>query len=121
MNYAFSGGGETLAEHREKGANLEVDVAFQYLQFFLHDDEELARVEREYGAGRMMTGEVKQLLVDQLVVRAARTPPRAHRAARLTRPTHARLQPLVQRHQERRAAVTEETLRKFMEVRRLKF
>ena len=26
--YALSGGGQTVEEHREKGANLEVDVAF---------------------------------------------------------------------------------------------
>lgn len=36
--FAFSGGGATLEEHREKGANLEVDVPFIYLGFFLEDD-----------------------------------------------------------------------------------
>jgi tryptophanyl-tRNA synthetase len=37
--YAFSGGRETVEEHREKGGNPDVDVSFQYLQFFLEDDE----------------------------------------------------------------------------------
>lgn len=37
--YAFSGGRETVEEHREKGGNPDVDVAYQYLQFFLEDDE----------------------------------------------------------------------------------
>lgn len=44
--YAFSGGGATAEEHKEKGGNPDVDVAFQYLTFFLEDDVELARVEK---------------------------------------------------------------------------
>jgi hypothetical protein len=55
--YAFSGGGATLEEHRAKGANLDVDVPWKYLNFFMEDDEKLARIGREYGAGRMLTGE----------------------------------------------------------------
>jgi tryptophanyl-tRNA synthetase len=37
--YAFSGGQETAEEQREKGGNPDVDVAYQYLQFFMEDDE----------------------------------------------------------------------------------
>lgn len=37
--YAYSGGGATVEEHKANGANLDVDVPFQYLQFFLEDDE----------------------------------------------------------------------------------
>ena len=37
--YAFSGGRETLEEHRELGGDPDVDVAYQYLQFFMEDDE----------------------------------------------------------------------------------
>jgi tryptophanyl-tRNA synthetase len=33
--YAFSGGRETLEEHRLKGGDPEVDVSYQYLKFFL--------------------------------------------------------------------------------------
>ena len=33
--YALSGGGNTLEEHRKNGANIEVDVAYQYLTYFL--------------------------------------------------------------------------------------
>jgi tryptophanyl-tRNA synthetase len=42
--YAFSGGGATTDEHREKGGNCDVDVAYQYLTFFLEDDEKLAKI-----------------------------------------------------------------------------
>ncbi|KAH6606655.1 tryptophanyl-trna synthetase [Trichoderma cornu-damae] len=46
--YAFSGGRETVEEHREKGGNPDVDVSYQYLQFFLEDDEELATIRADY-------------------------------------------------------------------------
>jgi tryptophanyl-tRNA synthetase len=33
--HAFSGGKETLEEHRAEGGNPDIDVAYQYLKFFL--------------------------------------------------------------------------------------
>lgn len=42
--YAFSGGGATLEEHKAKGANLDVDVPYQYLRFFLEDDQRLEEI-----------------------------------------------------------------------------
>ena len=42
--YAFSGGGTTVEEHREKGGNCDVDVSYQYLTFFLEDDEKLEQI-----------------------------------------------------------------------------
>jgi len=44
VNRAFSGGQDTAELHRKLGANLEIDVPFQYLSFFLEDDEELAEI-----------------------------------------------------------------------------
>ena len=44
--HAFSGGGSTLEEHREKGGNCDIDVPYQYLSFFLEDDDELERIRR---------------------------------------------------------------------------
>ena len=41
---SFSGGADSLKEHREKGANVEVDVPYQYLTFFLDDDEKLEHI-----------------------------------------------------------------------------
>jgi len=64
--HAFSGGGRTLEEHRARGADLAADVPFRYLQFFLEDDARLAEIAREYGAGRMLTGEVKAELSELL-------------------------------------------------------
>ncbi|KAH9799749.1 Tryptophan--tRNA ligase cytoplasmic [Citrus sinensis] len=69
--YAFSGGQESVELHRKLGANLE-----------------------EYGAGGMLTGEVKQRLAKVLTE-------------------------LVERHQVARAAVTDEMVDAFMAVRPL--
>jgi len=73
--HGFSGGRETEEEHRKYGGDTEVDVAYQYLGFFLDDDDELARigevsqgpdqrtqhlhVEQDYRAGRLLTGQLK--------------------------------------------------------------
>lgn len=42
--HAFSGGKDTVEEHRKYGGNAEVDVAFMYLTFFLEDDEQLEKI-----------------------------------------------------------------------------
>jgi tryptophanyl-tRNA synthetase len=42
--HAFSGGGATLEEQREKGANLAVDVAYEWLRYFLDDDDRLEQI-----------------------------------------------------------------------------
>lgn len=63
---AFSGGGATLEEQREHGANLTVDVPYQYLKIWLEDDEELERIGKAYASGEMLTGEIKKILGDVL-------------------------------------------------------
>jgi len=64
--YALSGGGQTVEEHRANGANLDIDVPFQYLQFFLEDDAKLAEIKEKYSSGEMLTGEVKAVLIAEL-------------------------------------------------------
>lgn len=92
--YAFSGGQDSIENHRKYGANLEVDIPVKYLGFFLEDDAELEHVKTEYGAGRMLTGEVKKRLIDVL-------------------------SEMVERHQRARAAVTDEMVDAFMAARPL--
>lgn len=65
--YAFSGGCATEKEQREHGADLSIDVAYQYLHIWHDDDEELQAIGDAYRSGRMLTGEVKRLLGDVLV------------------------------------------------------
>lgn len=42
--HAFSGGKDTVEEHRKYGGNPDVDVSFMYLTFFLEDDEQLEKI-----------------------------------------------------------------------------
>ena len=50
--HAFSGGQMTKKLQEEKGADLDVDVAFQWLCFFMEDDDELERIRESYGSGK---------------------------------------------------------------------
>ena len=92
--YALSGGGQTVEEHRAKGADLEVDVPFQYLQFFLEDDDRLEEIRVKYSKGEMLTGEVKQELIKVM-------------------------QEFVMDFQDRRSKVTDEDVKKFLSVRKM--
>jgi len=64
--HGFSGGQETEEEHRRLGGNTEVDVSYQYLTFFLEDDDELERIGQDYRAGRLLTGELKARCIEVL-------------------------------------------------------
>jgi tryptophanyl-tRNA synthetase len=67
MKYAFSGGQATVKEHRERGGNPDVDVAYQWLaMIFEEDDKKLRKIHNDYRSGALLTGELKQLLVDKL-------------------------------------------------------
>ncbi|THD27007.1 Tryptophanyl-tRNA synthetase [Fasciola hepatica] len=93
--YAFSGGGDTVEEHREKGGNCEVDVSIQYLRFFLDDDARLEQIRSDYSSGKLLTGELKKILIDILIR-------------------------FVSDHQQRRKLVTDEILDQFMAPHPLK-
>lgn len=92
--YAFSGGQDSVELHRKLGANLEVDVSIKYLNFFLEDDDELEDIKKKYKEGKLLTGEVKQILVDLL-------------------------SKMVDRHKTARALVTEEMVDAYMARRPL--
>jgi tryptophanyl-tRNA synthetase len=44
--HAFSGGQATVEEHRKLGGNCNVDVSYQWLRFFLKDDERLEEIRK---------------------------------------------------------------------------
>ncbi|TKA71856.1 hypothetical protein B0A55_09825 [Friedmanniomyces simplex] len=94
--HAFSGGRESLEEHRKLGGNPDVDVAFTYLSYFLEDDEELEDLAKRYRSGELLTGEMKQRCI-------------------------AELQKFVTDFQERRKKVTDEVMREYMRPRKLEF
>jgi tryptophanyl-tRNA synthetase len=65
--YAFSGGRDTIEEHRKKGGNPDIDISFQYLKmFFEPDDKKLKKIEDDYKKGIMLTSELKEYLIDKI-------------------------------------------------------
>src|SRR3989344_4418251 len=67
--YAFSGGRDTIEEHRKKGGNPDIDVSFQYLKmFFEPDDKKLVQIEKDYRSGKMLTSELKEYLIKKINV-----------------------------------------------------
>ncbi|XP_062502807.1 tryptophan--tRNA ligase, cytoplasmic-like [Corticium candelabrum] len=94
--HAYSGGRDTEEEHRKIGGNTDVDVSYQYLTFFMDDDDKLAQIKKDYESGKLLTGQLKQILIEEL-------------------------QKLVGDHQSRRQAVTDDLVRQFMTPRKLNF
>ncbi|GMM27572.1 tryptophan--tRNA ligase [Martiniozyma asiatica (nom. inval.)] len=92
--YAFSGGQVSVEEHRKYGGNPDVDVAYQYLSFFMDDDEELAKISDSYKKGELLTGELKKICIETL-------------------------QAFVKDFQDRRAKVDQEILDSFMKSHQL--
>jgi len=65
--HAFSGGQPTLELQRKKGGNPDIDISFQYLKmFFEPDDKKLKKIHDDYKSGKLMTGELKQILIDKI-------------------------------------------------------
>ncbi len=94
--YAFSGGQASAEEQRALGGNPDVDVAYQYLTFFLEDDAELDRIKTAYKKGEMLTGELKQRCIQEL-------------------------QTYVQGFQARKKEVKPEVVKEFMSERKLEW
>jgi tryptophanyl-tRNA synthetase len=53
-----------VEEHRRLGADLSIDIPYQYLTFFLEDDDKLEEIRVKYSKGEMLTGEVKNVLIE---------------------------------------------------------
>jgi len=65
--YAFSGGQPTVEEHRRIGGNPDIDVPYQYLRiFFEPDDKKLKAIYDDYKSGKLLTGELKAILIDKV-------------------------------------------------------
>jgi tryptophanyl-tRNA synthetase len=65
--YAFSGGRDTLEEHRRHGGNPDIDVSFQYLRhMFESDEKKLREIHNAYKSGAMTSGELKQITINKI-------------------------------------------------------
>jgi len=66
--YAFSGGQPTVELHRKLGGNPDVDVSFQWLKIlFEENDQKIKKIEEDYRSGKLLTGELKDMLIEKLV------------------------------------------------------
>lgn len=61
--HAFSGGKATKEEQELYGADLDVDIPYKYLRFFMEDEARLEEIRVKYSTGKMLTGEVKKELI----------------------------------------------------------
>lgn len=95
-SHAFSGGRESLEEHRQYGGNPDVDVAYTYLSYFLDSDDELEDLAKKYRSGELLTGEMKKKCIEVL-------------------------QAFVADFQKRRAEIDYGTMRAFMRPRKMEF
>ncbi len=78
MKYAFSGGGNSVEEHRKHGGNIDVDVSYQMLHaMFEPDDSRMQKIKDDYTSGKMLSGELKEILADKMTAFLA-----AHQKAR---------------------------------------
>ena len=65
--YAFSGGQPDIDQHRKLGGNPDIDVSYQYLRiFFEPDDNKLRSIYDDYKSGKMLTGELKAILIEKI-------------------------------------------------------
>jgi tryptophanyl-tRNA synthetase len=65
--YAFSGGRPTVEEHRKLGGNPDIDVPYQWLSIlFEQDDRKLKQLHDDYLTGRLLSGEMKALLIERI-------------------------------------------------------
>ena len=65
--FAFSGGQPDIEQHRELGGNPDIDVSYQYLRiFFEPDDTKLKIIYDDYKSGKLLSGELKAILIEKI-------------------------------------------------------
>jgi tryptophanyl-tRNA synthetase len=65
--HAFSGGQLNIEQHRKLGGNPDIDVSYQYLRiFFEPDDDKLKTIYENYKSGKLLSGELKAILIDKI-------------------------------------------------------
>jgi tryptophanyl-tRNA synthetase len=67
ISQAFSGGKDTLEEHRRLGGNPDVDVSCIYLKSLFLDEKAYKEIEGKYKKGELTSGEIKKIFADETV------------------------------------------------------
>ncbi|MDD5163392.1 MAG: tryptophan--tRNA ligase [Candidatus ainarchaeum sp.] len=61
---AFTGGRNTLEEHRRLGGVLEVDKVYELLLFHYPNSRELEKIAEEFKSGKLLSKEMKQIAIE---------------------------------------------------------
>jgi len=65
--HAFSGGQDSIEEHRKKGGNPNVDVSYQLLNYGLEpNDKKLKKIYDDYSSGKLLSGELKEITIKKM-------------------------------------------------------
>ena len=131
--YAFSGGQDTKEEHRRLGGNTEVDVSYQYLTFFLEDDQRLAQLKQVRPLSsraspcvqltvKLHTRVYSLVMVLVMVLLSLQAYEGGEMlTGELKKELITVLVQLVGEHQERRKTITQDVVQQYMTLRPLNF
>jgi len=64
---AFSGGQKGLDEHRKKGGNPHIDVAYIYLKNLFLDEKKSKKIHDDYKSGKLLTSELKKIFSREVI------------------------------------------------------
>jgi tryptophanyl-tRNA synthetase len=67
VSKAFSGGADTIQNHRKYGGNPDNDVSCIYLRNYFLDDSESKKLFEDYRSGSILSGEVKELFSEKVI------------------------------------------------------
>lgn len=61
---AFTGGRNTLEEHRKLGGVLGVDKVYELLVFHYPNSKELAKIAKDFSSGKLLSSEMKEIAIE---------------------------------------------------------
>lgn len=67
VNKSFSGGRDSLEEHRRLGGKPDIDISCIYLSNYFYNKTKSKELFDNYKSGKLLSGEVKKLLIDELI------------------------------------------------------
>ena len=67
INKSFSGGRDTIDEHRKFGGNPKNDIACFYLEKYFSDSVNVEEIFEKYESGEFLSSDVKKILFEQVV------------------------------------------------------
>lgn len=88
VSQAFSGGRATVEEHKKLGGIPEVDISYMYLMYVFKNVEEAKQLYSDYKSGKILSGEMKKMLQDEILDKIA---PMKERLEKITAKDMARM------------------------------